>query len=153
MPHALCRPLAHACPAPQRNDIDGHCDRCDRGPGIRGGTAVAAVQRSVPRSLRSVPRSRLTPDGRAGLPGTASRLGPAGWHGPPLARRSPRTTSRRWPARGRRWPAGLQGSAFRRPAAGGQLGSNGALRRCGRRLSPDDRANQCSHAAIVDLSR
>ena len=44
LPHALCRLLAHACCAPQRNDIDGHDDRGDHGD--------TAVQRSVLRSLR-----------------------------------------------------------------------------------------------------
>ena len=59
-------------------------------------------------------------------PHRARRLAAAG----PLARGSPlarRTTSRRWPAPGRRWPAGLPGSACRLSAAGGQRGLNGAL--------------------------
>ena len=46
-------------------------------------------------------------------------LGPAGRA--PLARRSPlarQTTSRRWPASRRRWPAGLPGSACRRTGTG-----------------------------------
>ena len=40
LPHALCRPLAHAGRAPPRNIIDGQGD-----PGDHGGTAVTAVQR------------------------------------------------------------------------------------------------------------
>ena len=103
---ALCRPLAHAGRAPQRNDIDGHGDH--GGPTDSNGPCHRAAAGS------------LTPNGRAGLSGTASRLGPADW--PPLAHR---TTSRRWPAR---WPAGLPGSARRRSAAGRWRGSNGALR-------------------------
>ena len=75
------------------------------------------LKRSV--ALRAAAGS-LTPNGRAGLSGTASRLGPADW--PQLALQ---TTSRRWPAR---WPAGLPGSACRRSAAGRWRGSNGTLR-------------------------
>ena len=90
--HALCRPIAHASRAPPRNDIDGHGDRADH-----GGTAVMAVLRAA------VAAGSLTPDGRAGLPGTASRLRPAGWL--PLARRIARQCL---PPVGRRRPARVE---------------------------------------------
>ena len=90
LPRALFRPLAHAGRAPPSNDIDGHGDH--GGPTDSNGPCHG---HSGP--LAAVAAGSLTLNGRAGLPGTASRLGPAGW--PPLARR---TTSRRWPARCRR---------------------------------------------------
>ena len=90
LPRALCRPLAHAGRAPPRNDIDGHCDH--GGPTDSNGPCHG---RGGP--LAAVAAGSQTPNGRAGLPGTVSLLGPAGW--PPLACR---TTSHRWPARCRR---------------------------------------------------
>ena len=90
MPRVLCRPLAHAGHTPLRNDIDGHGDH--GGPTDSTGPCHG---RGGP--LAAVAAGSLTPNGREGLPDTASRLGPAGW--PPLARQ---TTSRRWPARCRR---------------------------------------------------
>ena len=94
-------------------------------------TAATAVRAAVAAGS-------LTPDGRAGLPGTASRLDPASLSRPPLDRLSPLarwTTRRRWPAGGRLWPAGLTGSACRRSAAGGQRGSkrrSSLMPQCGR---------------------
>ena len=90
LPPALCRPLAHAGRAPPRNDIDGHGDH--GGPTDSNGPCHG---RCGPLAANAA--GSLTPNGRAGLPGTSSRLGPAGW--PPLARR---TTSHRWFARCRR---------------------------------------------------
>ena len=81
LPRALCRPLAHAGRAPPLNDIDGHDDH--GGPTDSNGPCHG---RGGP--LAAVAAGSLTPNGRAGLSGTASRLGPAGW--PPLARRPSR---------------------------------------------------------------
>ena len=93
LPHGLCRPLTHAGRAPPRNDIDGHDDRGES-PVITAARLSNGPCRGCGRFADAGP----SPDGRTGLPGTASRLGPSGW--PPLARQ---TTSRRWPARSRCW--------------------------------------------------
>ena len=93
LPRALCRPLAQAGQRYRRsprNDIDGHGDH--GGPTHSKGPCHG---RGGP--LSAVAAGSQTPNGRAGLPGTVSLLGPAGW--PPLARL---TTSHRWPARCRR---------------------------------------------------
>ena len=58
LPHALCRPLAHAGRAPPRNDIDGHGDHGgptdSNGPCHgRGGPLATVAAVFLPRSQRS----------------------------------------------------------------------------------------------------
>ena len=79
----------------------------------------------MPRSRRFA--NAVTPDGHAGLSGTASRLGPAGR--PPLARRSPLARRTISPAA---WPAGRPPAAAtaRAVPAAGLLPAAGAGSSC-----------------------
>ena len=107
----------------------------------------------------AVAAGSLTPDDRAGLPGTASRRGPAGQQ--PLARLSPlarRTTSRRWSA-GRPPATAAAGRIVRKwlPPVGRRRPARVETVLCADAARSRRSRSQCSHALAaseaVELSR
>ena len=109
LPHALCRPLAHAGRAQPRNDIDGHgiavitAARRSNGPCRgRGGFADAGWQCGTACQCLALPAASGPPVGRscpAGLPAVA---------GPPAAAAGPPDCQQCLPPVGRRRPARVE---------------------------------------------